>query len=173
MKLVKKLWLLAVVAMSACGTGVDPVKIAALNDGFPQLGVISSSATALGGFLSGNFTASTPYWTFNSGAVWGGSYLAPADGIISQVGLTTISSTQTNFVTITHSARLASRFYGLQQVVVRAGDSVLQGQSVGTFFNATGIIFQVLLDGTPVCPLSFMNQTFRANFASLTQNPCQ
>lgn len=167
-------FLLALSALIAtgCGTGIDPVGVAVGNGTLPQLSSIST--TSPGGQLTGFFSATTPYWTFANLFAFGGNYLAPADGIVAQIGFTTINSTQVNYVTILHTGgRLASRFYGVQNIVVREGDSVFAQQAVGTFYNGAGVTFQVLLDGNPVCPMSFMSATFRANFNSLGFNPCQ
>lgn len=169
-----KLWMAAIgftalaASLSGCGTGVDPLAVAVGNGTIPQLGPISTSN--FGTFLSGGFNSTTPYWTFNFTS-FTGNYVSPGDGYISQLGLTTINGQQTNYVTIVHTGgRLASRFFGVQNIVVRNGDSVVAGQTIGTFFNSSGVYFQVLLDGNPVCPLSFMSTAFRQSFSSFTLN---
>jgi murein DD-endopeptidase MepM/ murein hydrolase activator NlpD len=169
-----KLWMAAIgfIAMAfslgACGTGVDPLAVAVGNGSIPQLGPISTSN--FGTFLSSGFSSTTPYWTFNFTS-FTGNYLSPGDGYIAQIGVTTVASQQTNFVTIVHTGgRLASRFFGVQNIVVRTGDSVVAGQPIGTFFNSSGVYFQVLLDGNPVCPLSFMSTAFRQSFSAFTLN---
>jgi len=162
------------ISLVGCGQSVDPIKAVA-RDTFAPLSYFSSNAGTFAGVLTQPFNPSAPFWSFGAGVSIfnGGTYLSPADGTVTQLGLTTINSTQTNFVSIVHTSRLATRFYGLQQITVRQGDFVFQGQAVGIFIGTGTITFQVLLDGNPVCPLSFMGDAFRATFQSLTFNPCQ
>ena len=157
--------------LSACGSGVDPLQIVAGNSTIPQLGSISTGS--LGGQITAGFTPTTPYWTFGNLASFG-NYISPADGIVSKIGIQTIAGQSLVFINIVHSARLSTRFSGVPTPIVRVGDTVVATQPVGTFFNGGGVIFQVLLDGNPVCPLSFMSDSFRANFTSWAAfNPCQ
>lgn len=157
--------------LGGCGTGVDPIAVAVGNGTIPQLGPISLTG-GFAGNLTNGFTSNTPYWTFNF-VSFAGNYVAPADGVVAQVGFTTINGTQTNFITLVHTGgRLATRFYGVQSIVVRVGDSVFVGQTIGTFYQANGVYFQVLLDGNPVCPLSFLSSAARQSYTSWTINPC-
>lgn len=170
---------LALLAVSGCGVAVDPLR-AISQETFPKLSNFTSSTAVLsgGGVLATRFTAATPYWDINAGVgIFGGSFLSPAEGTVTQIGTTTVNgSGQANFVTIAHSSRLATKFYGLQQIVVRTGDYVGQGQSIGFFITGGSIFrFQVLLDGNPVCPLSFMDSNLLTQFAYATfgQAACQ
>jgi hypothetical protein len=72
------------------------------------------------------------------------------------------------YVAIAHSGRISTAIYGMQNVIVRAGDSVRSGDSLGAFVGwgaSNRVAFQVLLDGVAICPLSFMSDTFRATLA--------
>jgi hypothetical protein len=117
--------------------------------------------------LALHFTVNTPYWTFNTSAY--GNYIAPARGVISEVGTSNIIA-NSSYVTIIHSGRIATRVHGLSSLSVRAGDTIAATGLVGIFVNSTSIAFQVLLDGASVCPLSFVSATLRAG---LFNNPCQ
>ncbi len=156
--------LLAMTGLSSCGGAgvVDPLSL--FSGGTPpQLDPIVQGISG-GGIITGSgFTSSSPYWVFTAVVNFGGlAYLAPADGIVVGSGPISTGGISGMAVTIGHSGRLATRFIGIQPVV-RIGDSVLRGQNIGTVvgFNANQIAFQVLLDGTPVCPLTFLSANFR------------
>ncbi|NDG86150.1 MAG: hypothetical protein EBX52_14060, partial [Proteobacteria bacterium] len=104
---------------------------------------------------------------------YGQNVLAPAKGVVSSLGLD--STTGTSFVTIAHAGRLSTRIAGIVPTV-RAGDSVVSGQIIGTFVGSGLINFQVLLNGTPMCPLSFISTSFRQSivlyFTGLGSNLC-
>ena len=156
------------VQLVSCGTNTDNIDI--LNstnipalENFATAGLIYSSLSGLG------FTSTTPYWTFAAGAY--GSYFAPARGIVTEVGTSTLSA-GASFITIVHSGRLATKVHGLQLINVRPGDAVVAGSAVGSFFGGA-IAFQVLLDGSAVCPLSFLSSTFRNSFTlGANISPC-
>ncbi len=149
--------------LSGCGANTDNLDI--LNStSLPTITAFTSS----GAYNSGvQFTTSTPYWIFNVGSY--GNYLAPAKGIIGEIGTSTVIP-GSSFVTIIHSGRVATRVHGIQILNVRSGDAVTALATVGTFITTSQIAFQVFLDGTSVCPLSFVSSSLRTN---LFTSPCQ
>ena len=171
-KAVKSLLLSSVLwfGLSGCGTGYDPLDI--LDNSIPSLGPIVAGG-AYSSYLTQTFSSSNPYWLFSTGfsGFYGGGYLAPARGIVSALGTTTISGVSGFYVTILHSGRMMTSIYGLQTPSMRVGDSVASGQVIGTFYSGSQVAFQVLLDGSAVCPLSYMNAEGRAGLSSWT--PCQ
>jgi murein DD-endopeptidase MepM/ murein hydrolase activator NlpD len=161
--------LVSLATLNSCGNAggtVDPLSL--FNDSsIPELqpivanfGVFTTTASP--------FSASNPFWTLNAfgGAFTGASYIAPAKGIVTSSGIGSFNGISGFAITIAHSGRLATRFIGINPVV-RTGDSVIAGQLIGTIvgFNANQVAFQVLLDGTPVCPLSFISSGFRAQLS--------
>jgi hypothetical protein len=171
-KMIKLLGLaLLSVQLVSCGNlnaSVDNLEI--LNStNIPTLNSFAASGLTQANFGT-SFTSATPYWIFTAGGGYG-SYFAPARGIVTEIGVSSISA-GSSYVTIVHSARLATRVHGLQIINNRPGDSVLAGVAVGTFFSGS-IAFQVLLDGNPVCPLSFLSENFRSSFAIGNYNPCK
>ena len=165
---------LGVLVLSASGCGsntVDPIQM--MDPSFPALntiqnGNISNTITAPG------FNSNTPYWTFNNlGGLYGGSYVAPAAGIVSEIGLTTVTGVQTSYLVILHSGRLATKISGLQVPTVQVGSSVVPGQIIASFVTSGPTTFQVLVDGSPVCPLSYMSTGFRQTFTTFGFAPCQ
>lgn len=144
--------------LAGCGTGgnaIDPLQL--MEDSIPNLQNMQTGSWS-GNTITGPFTSSTPYWTF---ATTGFSiFLSPANGYVSEVGGGAIK--------IIHSGRFATRMVGLGLINVRSGDYVFSGQNIGTFATTGFITFQVLLDGSPVCPLSFMSTTFRQSFIAIT-----
>jgi hypothetical protein len=96
-------------------------------------------------------------WRFNSVTT---TPVAPAAGLVVEISGTSL--------TVLHSARLASRFTGIQGVAFRAGDYVDAGRqlSTNTFVNST-FTYSVLLDGVAVCPLSYLSASARSGVASL------
>jgi murein DD-endopeptidase MepM/ murein hydrolase activator NlpD len=164
-------------SLSGCGNAggsVDPLSL--FNDSsIPQLDTIFSTS---GGFttISNFFSASSPYWKFQaSGGTWGAiSYLAPAKGIVTSLAPATLNgSVSGTAVTIAHSGRLATRYVGITPIV-RSGDSVIAGQVIGSLLGYYGSLnegaFQVLLDGVPVCPTSYLSSNFRAQLSSFFAN---
>ena len=156
------------VQIASCGSNTDNIDI--LNsttipalENFASANLVYSTLSGLG------FTSTTPYWVF-SGAAFG-SYFAPARGVVTSIGSSSLSA-GSSYITIVHSARLATVVHGLQVINLRPGDAVLAGSSVGSFFGGS-IAFQVLLDSTPVCPLSFLSSSFRNSFTlGATISPC-
>ena len=157
---------LMVVGVNACGSAtgsVDPLSL--FNDSsIPSLEPIFSGASFT--TTSGFYTSATPYWVFQNNGAWtGGSYLSAAKGIVTSTGTGSFNGISGYAVTIAHSGRLATRFVGITPIV-RSGDSVLAGQVIGSIigfsYSANQVAFQVLLDGVPVCPLSYVSSNFRA-----------
>lgn len=147
--------------VSACGSATtDPLAI--IDNPVPNL-QLDSIVFGVTPTLNTPFSSANPFWTFAS---WGSViFVSPANGMVSERGV--------DYVKIFHSGRLATKISGLGIINVRDGDYVVSGQSVGTF-STVPIQFQVLLDGTPVCPLSFMSQAFRQFFFSgVNINPCR
>ncbi|MBS1960533.1 MAG: peptidoglycan DD-metalloendopeptidase family protein [Bdellovibrionales bacterium] len=162
-KLFSILALSSIALLTSCGQGQDLLGTVAYNNGtFPQLGRISTSVPT----LSGQYTAANPYWGINSFFSYGGgNYLAPAAGVVTSVGIGQIGNIQTNFITIAHSGRFATRIYNVSVVNVRVGDYVGKEQVIGSFFNSVTAYFQVLVDGESKCPLSFLDDAYRAQIA--------
>jgi hypothetical protein len=170
MKTIKKLMsvmatLFLAVSVTSCGSAsgtVDPLSL--FNDSsIPQLDPIINSGYA---FTSGQaFSANSPYWVFTNGSAFGQSYVAPAKGIVTSIGTATFGGITGPYITIVHSGRLATRIIGISPFV-RSGDSVISGQQIGTVvaYGLSSIAFQVLLDGTPVCPISYLSTAFRTQF---------
>jgi hypothetical protein len=161
--------LVSMTGLSSCGGAgvVDPLSLFGSGSP-PQLDPIVSGLT--GGVFSGNaFTSSSPYWVFTSVGGFGGlAYIAPADGIVIGSGPINTGGISGVAVTIAHSGKLATRYIGIAPIV-RIGDSVIRGQTIGTltsFGGASQIAFQVLLDGSPVCPLTFLSATFKAQMTN-------
>lgn len=161
--------LLSMTGLSSCGGAgvVDPLSLFAAGSP-PQLDPIVSGLTG-GVFTNGTpFSSSTPYWQFTAVNFGGLAYLAPADGIVIGSGPISTGGISGVAVTIGHAGKLATRFIGIQPTV-RIGDSVLRGQPIGTLVSFGGgnqIAFQVLLDGSPVCPLTFLSANFRSQMAN-------
>ena len=171
MKTFKKLWvslfgLGMIIGIASCGNSsgtVDPLSL--FNDSsIPPLDSIIGSGYSFAGGQT--FTNATPYWIFSTIGFSGTSYIAPAKGIVTSVGVATFGGNVSGpYITIAHSGRLATRIIGITPVV-RKGDSVLSGQIIGTVvaYSGSSIAFQVLLDGSPVCPVSYMSSSFRSQF---------
>jgi hypothetical protein len=151
--------ILALFALTGCGTGgnaIDPLQLMA--DSIPNLQNMQTGSWAGNTITAPFFTSATPYWTFLTTGF--SIFLSPANGYVSEVGGGAIK--------IIHSGRFATRMVGLGLINVRSGDYVFSGQNIGTFATTGSITFQVLLDGSPVCPLSFMSTTFRQSFIAIT-----
>jgi murein DD-endopeptidase MepM/ murein hydrolase activator NlpD len=173
MKVTKSLFaclgmILSLNALSACGNAggsVDPLSL--FNDSsIPELQPIVQS---FGVFNNGQaFTSASPFWRLTGAQIGfgGGSYVAPARGIVTSSGIGSFNGITGFALTIAHSGRLATRYIGITPVV-RTGDSVVAGQVIGTIvaFNSNDVAFQVLLDGSPVCPLSFLSSSFRSQIS--------
>ena len=164
---------IGLLSVSGCGSNtVDPVQFT--DPPFPALNSIQLN-NVFSSLIAPGYTSTTPYWTFNN---LSGSYVAPAAGIVSDIGVTTVNGVQSTYIVLLHSGRLATRISGLQTVSPQVGNSVVSGQVIATFVsglpgNSYYATFQVLVDGTPVCPLSYMSTQFRQNFTSFGFPPCQ
>ena len=159
-----------VLGLSACGGAngvVDPITLFSDNS-IPNLNAIVANGFA-GQTLVGNFTPSTPYWIM-TGSFVGAPVVSPANGIVTSTGITVIDGNSVTYVAIAHSGRISTAIYGMQNVIVRAGDSVRAGVSLGAFvgWGANRVAFQVLLDGVAICPLSFMSDSFRSTLATFS-----
>jgi hypothetical protein len=156
--------------LGGCGQNVDPLDL----NGIPQLNSITAQTGALNSYVQGTYTASNPYWVFNTSfAGFAGSYVAPAQGIVSEIGVANLAGIQGYFITIL-SGRISTRIYGIQQPTIRVGDYVFSGQNIAVFYASSAVGFQVMLDGTPVCPLSYLSTQFRASLYSYNSSQlCQ
>ena len=153
-----------------CGTGLDPLTV--LDNSLPALGSFVSTGGSYSSYLIGGFSASNSYWLFqNSFASYFSTAVAPATGIVFDTGVVSLQNISGYYVSIIHSGRLMSRLFGLQVPTVHVGDSVVVGQTIGTFYSGSQVAFQVLVDGVAVCPLSYMSAAGRAGLTNWT--PCQ
>jgi murein DD-endopeptidase MepM/ murein hydrolase activator NlpD len=151
---------------SATSTSTTLTPLAILTaEANPQLGGILSTGVYNTTTLSSGFSASNPYWVFNANS-FNGNYIAPADGYVARIAVGTINGTSYTYVTLIHSAHLATRVFGMQVVQVRPGDTVVAGSIMGSYLNSGSVAFQVLVDNTPVCPLSYMTAAFRTSLAA-------
>ncbi len=165
--------LVSLATLNSCGNAggsVDPLSL--FNDSsIPEIQPIVQNFGVFNGGTATPFSASNPFWILNSltAGFGGASYIAPARGIVTSSGVGSFNGVSGFTLTIAHSGRLATRYIGITPVV-RTGDSVVAGQVIGTMvgFNVGNnqIAFQVLLDGAPVCPLSFLSSSFRAQIGS-------
>lgn len=151
--------------LMSCGANTDSIDI--LNStNIPEIGSFASTPTYGAGSA---YTSVNPFILFTTTGF--GSYLAPARGFVAEVGTSNLTGfTGTTFVTIIHSGRVATRVHGIQSIVVRPGDVVYAGGTVGLFYTTSQVAFQVLVDGASVCPLSYFSPTMRSQLFS---NPCQ
>jgi len=154
----------------SCGTNNDNIDI--LNStALPSINSFVSGS--INSSLTSGFSSTNPYWTFTNFAGTYGNYLSPARAVVGEIGSTNVTGITTSFITLIHSGRVATRIYGMQTINVRSGDVVLAGQAVGSFFTTGTLVFQVLVDGAAVCPLSYMSSTFRATFTTFGIVACQ
>ena len=148
--------------ISGCGQGVDPLVL--FDEALPQLDPIVQGGIGAN-FITSAYTATTPYWTLNSALAGTGVFVAPATGVVTEIGV--------DSVTLMHSGRMKTRIVGLSAINIRLGDTVVRGQSLAQFFLTNGVLqFWVLIDGNPVCPMSFLSPGFRQSLVSVTFNPC-
>lgn len=159
-------------SFAGCGNGNDPLQM--MDNPLPPLNSITATSFS-NGYLQGSFNANTPYWVFTSSfASAAANYTAPASGMISEIGVSYLPGVQGYYVTIVHSGRLSSRILGLQNPSnMRIGDPVLTGQVISSYFNTGFVGFQVLLDGVPVCPLSYLSSQFRSGLSVFNTQLCQ
>ena len=165
-KLMKIFGMLAVVALvTSCGANNDVLNILD-STSLPVLNsFISTGAYPGGGGFTG-FTSASPWWTFVAAGSYG-SYIAPARGVATSIGNSNIVAG--TYVTIVHSGRVATVLHGIGVPSVRIGDIVTAGQTIGVLSTSVSVAFQVLFDGTSVCPLSFVSPSLSGNF---TTSPC-
>jgi hypothetical protein len=146
-----------------CGSGSEP---------FSTLGDDPNTFVAL----------SFPFTSFTPGGVFPFGQPPTQDAIGFTVGGSTIEAraaapglvaeTSTTSVTVLHTPAYATRIFGLATVTARLGDYVTTNQSLGIGAPSTLVQFQVLVNGTPVCPASFLSsaarQTLFVVYGSLT-----
>ena len=171
--------LTVITVMAGCGSSSPaPLDLfaAASSGQEPQLNSIVSGTFNTTSFTG--FSANNAYWLFTGGfSAASGNYLAPADGIVSDVETATVNGISGSSVTIIHSGDLATRVYGIQLVNVQIKEPVLKGSPIGTYITTGQVAFQVLFNGIPVCPLSYVSSSFRSvlasSFASSFSQLCQ
>ena len=83
---------------------------------------------------------------------WGDELISPANGRV--LLAENLGGAAGNTIVIEHGAGVKSIFYGLGSVGVEAGDTVTQGQTIGTTVNAT--ILEVRVGGVAVDPLTVL-----------------
>jgi hypothetical protein len=140
-----------------CSCGQSPLD--SLGDPAAIPGNLGLPVQAVGG-LTPNLTSRSS-WQFSGTAV----PVAPANGLIADISGST--------VTILHSSRIATRFTGVTNPTVRAGDYVLSGGALSNVnFFGNSFTFSVLLDGAAVCPSSYLAPSVWAQIASFAANVC-
>lgn len=141
---------LAIFALTSCANNSDPMKSFTDPTQTPALSLPVATTYIV---TQAPFTTSRTgiYWTFS--LITGQTALAPAEGTVTDTdGSTT--------VTILHSPRISTVLTYMTTVSVRVGDHVVTGQSLGT--ATAQLQMQVSLDGTAVCPLSYLSTDARS-----------
>jgi hypothetical protein len=136
-------------AGASCGQFNSPLSVIGTPGTIPLLNLPFQGLPTWG---TNNLTLSTGF-TFQISAI--AIPAAPADGVV--------VDHSANSITILHSGRLQTRMDNINNTIVRTGDYVRAGQalSINGFF--VGFVnFSVLLDGSQVCPWSFMSTTARS-----------
>lgn len=172
--------LTSVFAISACGSGsstanVNPVDLFDASTTAPSLDAIIPANSNFNTTLPvQGFTTANPRFIFSSVSFYGGSYLAPGAGIVTDVGATTLNGVTLTYVRILHTGLLSTIVYGIQLPNVRPGDGVVSGQIIGNYVSSGQVGFEVRVRDQPVCPLSYLSTAFRLLLSSQTyyQNLC-
>lgn len=164
-----KIFAMSVLLMQLVGCGANQDNLEILNStNIPSLGTFFSSGSFS---VNSQYSSSAPYWILSSGSY--GSYLSPARGVIAEIGTSSVIP-GTSYVTIIHSGRVATRVHGISGLLgVRSGDVIVAGGTVASFFTTTTVAFQVLLDGTSVCPLSYMDATVLSSIFNSNLQLCR
>ncbi len=107
-------------------------------------------------------TASTDHGAIDIAVAEGTDVLAAADGVVEYVG--NDPDGYGNYITIDHQNGYKTRYAHNSEILVKKGDSVKKGQVIaksGSTGNSTGphLHFEVLLNGTKVDPLDYVNMT--------------
>ncbi len=160
-----------------CGQGNEP--IASLGDASQSLGPglqlpMSSSGYSYFSTLI-PYSSSSPYWglrgTFTGTAV---PIVAPASGLV------LFADTASQTVTILHNPYIESKLVGVVPSGITAGTYVLAGAQVGTVSNSAQYVeFFVIVNGSSVCPLSYLTSSARQqlyttfyNLGGYNSSPC-
>ncbi len=167
-----RLSLAALVLLTGCGAGNEPMSI--LGDPSQSLGAavgltgpglampLSATAMGVGGYTSQGFipySTSTPYIALqNTLFSTQTTILAPGTGLVVDIS--------NQGITIFHNAHVISKVTGIINTV-QVGAYVTLGSVVGTAIATAGfgsnpiIKFYVYADGLPVCPLTYLNEAGR------------
>ena len=145
--------LVLVLSAYGCGAGTEPFSI---------LGDPTVSPPALALPIPNNqITSVVPFSPTSDGIELTSAFntsltvQAPAAGIV--------SATDATSVTLFHTAHFSTRVSKLNLVSPQVGRTVNAGDSVGTIPVAGAVHFTVLLDGTAVCPVSYLSPDARVN----------
>ena len=167
------------VGLAACGQGNEPMSALGNTSVIPVGTMDLPLASQLGGggqiLLSQPYSSSTPYFTLNGFTGLGLTVVpvrAPATGMVSNV---VIGQSITILVTPRVSVQISN-----VNTSVEPGNYVTQDQQIGNAATLTGVMtFAVFVDGTAVCPLSFLSGAARSQLLSYytsysaTNSPCQ
>jgi murein DD-endopeptidase MepM/ murein hydrolase activator NlpD len=146
-----------------CGQGNEP--LASLGD--PSSQYLSTfqlplnvSTISFSSFVA--YSSSTPYWQFNSNNYTSSTTIvAPASGEVIYAD----SGTQT--IKIMHNSYTVSVIVGVTPSSVTPGTYVTAGAQIGTLQSLyTFVKFQILINGTAVCPLSYLTSTARGQLST-------
>ncbi|MBC7396270.1 MAG: peptidoglycan DD-metalloendopeptidase family protein [Bdellovibrionales bacterium] len=168
------LTLITVSSLTACGgtgTNVNPMDLFDASNSQPALDAILPTAQTFSAVSSG-FSANSPRWVFSSGSYNGVTVLAPAAGVVTEVGTTTLSGISVTYIRMMHTGLLSTIVYGVQLPSVRVSDSVLSGQVIGNFVNSGQVAFEVRSRDVPVCPLSYISPAFRSTVSTVYTQLC-
>lgn len=158
-----------VIGVTACGSGNEPVG----NLGDPSKIPVGTMDLPLASQFNSliqlvtPFSSSSPYFTISSSNGFTGFTVvpirAPATGMVSAA---VVGQSITIMVTPRVSVQVSN-----VNTSVQVGNYVTQDQQIGTAANLTGQMqFSVYVDGTAVCPLSFLNGTARSSLISFYSN---
>lgn len=118
------------------------------------------------GFRTDPINGSAGFHTgLDIGAACGSDAYASREGQVSFAG---VAGGYGNRIVILHPNGVSSSYNHLQEILVKVGDQVKQGQviaKVGTTGNSTGchLHFEIMIDGKFTDPLPFLNGTAGAN----------
>lgn len=149
--------------LTACGNTGANVSAIDLFDSTNNVAALDAIIPSTSSFttLTQGFSSTNPRWIFSAGSAFGGSYLAPAAGIVTDLSTTNLNGTTVTYVRLLHSGLLSTIVYGIQLPNVRAGDGVVSGQIIGNYVSTGQVAFEVRYRDVPVCPLSYVSTAFR------------